>query len=203
MRLAMAMHDLVIIGAGGHGRETLDIVEAINAAAAPKPLWRFMGFVDDGPVVQDRLDRRNVTVAGTTDWLEANHTTYVIGIGAPEVRAQLDQRLTHAGIAAATLVHPMASVGSDNSTGHGVLLAAGARVTTNVTLTGTAEAISDGRWWVGVSGLTSDECVVLRMTAERRGDGLVGWATLDRAGRANSLSFVAVPIASERVPDAG
>ena len=46
---------LVIVGAGGHGRETLDIVEAINEQTH---VWHFLGFVDDGPVVQDRLDRR-------------------------------------------------------------------------------------------------------------------------------------------------
>ena len=45
------MRDLVIVGAGGHGRETLDIVEAINADALT---WNFLGFVDDGEVVADR-----------------------------------------------------------------------------------------------------------------------------------------------------
>ena len=49
------MRELVIVGAGGHGRETLDIVEAINAV---KPTWEFAGFVDDGKIIADRLERR-------------------------------------------------------------------------------------------------------------------------------------------------
>lgn len=60
-------------------------------------------------------------------------------------------------------------------------------------LTGTAEAISNHRWLVGVSGFTADACVVVRMTAQSDGDGLTGWAVVDTEGRASSLSFVAVP----------
>jgi len=145
------MHDLVIVGAGGHGRETLDIVEAINAASA-QPLWRFVGFVDDGPADNQLIERRNTAVVGATEWLEANASTYVIGIGSPEIRAQLDARLTAAGRTAATLVHPSATVGSDNSTGHGVLLAAGSRVTTNVTL---------GRHvHLNVNAVVSHDCII-------------------------------------------
>ena len=48
------MRELVIVGGGGHGRETLDIVEAINAV---EPTWAFAGFVDDGEIIADRLER--------------------------------------------------------------------------------------------------------------------------------------------------
>jgi hypothetical protein len=47
--------DLVIVGAGGHGRETLDVVEAINDRSQR---WRFLGFIDDGTVDAERLARR-------------------------------------------------------------------------------------------------------------------------------------------------
>ena len=60
------MTELVIVGAGGHGRETLDIVEAINAA---EPTWTFQGFVDDGEINEERLRRRVVANLGTTDTL--------------------------------------------------------------------------------------------------------------------------------------
>ncbi len=52
--------DLVIFGAGGHGRETLDIVEAITDAGTAQ--WNFLGFVDDGEVRADRLARREAEV---------------------------------------------------------------------------------------------------------------------------------------------
>ena len=39
------MTPLVIIGAGGFGREVLELVLDINAAA---PTFEFLGFLDDG-----------------------------------------------------------------------------------------------------------------------------------------------------------
>ena len=58
------MRELVIVGAGGHGRETLDIVEAVNAV---EPTWEFAGFVDDGEIIADRLERRDASLLGTTE----------------------------------------------------------------------------------------------------------------------------------------
>ena len=53
---------------------------------------------------------------------------------------------------AATLIHPAATVASDNRIGDGVLLAAGARVTTNVTL---------GRHvHLNVNAVVSHDCVI-------------------------------------------
>ena len=123
--------DLVIVGAGGHGRETLDIVEAINAAGSAQ--WNFLGFVDDGEVREDRLARREAEVVAPED-LDPGEVAYVIGIGDPGTRQSVAERMTLAGFVPTTLVHPRASVGSDVRMAEGVVLAAGARVTTNVTL---------------------------------------------------------------------
>ena len=143
------MSELVIVGAGGHGRETLDIVEAINAV---EPTWAFAGFVDDGEVIADRLERRDASLLGTTKILADTDPRYVIGIGSPAVRAKLDEQLTAWGRNAATLIHPATTVASDNRIGDGVLLAAGARVTTNVTL---------GRHvHLNVNAVVSHDCVV-------------------------------------------
>ena len=143
------MRELVIVGAGGHGRETLDIVEAINAV---KPTWAFAGFVDDGEIIADRLERRDASLLGTTEILANTNLHYVVGIGSPAVRAKLDEQLTAWGRTAATLIHPAATVASDNRISDGVLLAAGARVTTNVTL---------GRHvHLNVNAVVSHDCVI-------------------------------------------
>jgi len=125
------MRDLVIVGAGGHGRETLDVLEAINAET---PTWNFAGFIDDGDVDDDLLANRGAQVIGDTNVLESLDAAYVIAIGWPPIRANLDRRLSAWGRQAATLIHPAATVASDNVFGKGVVLAAGARVTTNVHL---------------------------------------------------------------------
>ena len=143
------MRELVIVGARGHGRETLDIVEAINAV---EPTWAFAGFVDDGEIIADRLERRDASLLGTTEILANTNLHYVVGIGSPAVRAKLDEQLTAWGRTAATLIHPAATLASDNRISDGVLLAAGARVTTNVTL---------GRHvHLNVNAVVSHDCVV-------------------------------------------
>jgi sugar O-acyltransferase (sialic acid O-acetyltransferase NeuD family) len=123
--------DLVIVGAGGHGRETLDIVEAMNDAGTGQ--WNFLGFVDDGEVREDRLARREAEVVEVSE-LDPEEVRYVIGIGDPKMREAVAERMTLAAFVPATLVHPAASVGSDVRMAEGVVLAAGARVTTNVSL---------------------------------------------------------------------
>lgn len=77
------MRDLVIVGAGGHGRELFATVAAINAAT---PTWRILGFVDDDPQHLDRVERLGSRVLGDTAWLESNPGYYAIGIGTSAVR---------------------------------------------------------------------------------------------------------------------
>src|SRR5260221_348120 len=38
--------DLLVVGAGGFGRETVDAVRAMNACGAS---WRLLGYLDDDP----------------------------------------------------------------------------------------------------------------------------------------------------------
>ena len=122
---------LVIVGAGGHGRETLDIVEAINSVS---PTFSFEGFVDDAKPDPALLARREARHLGGIEALLADPRPYVLGIGSPAVRRRLAAVLDAAGCEPAVLVHPAASLGSDLVLSGGVVIAAGARVTTNVHL---------------------------------------------------------------------
>jgi len=62
----VALQDLVIVGAGGHGREVFDTLLAVNA---DRPTFRVLGVVDDAPQHPDRLERIGLELLGTTDWL--------------------------------------------------------------------------------------------------------------------------------------
>lgn len=125
------VRDLVIVGAGGHGREVLDVVEAVNAGCRT---WNVLGFLDDGEVDAGRLGRRGVGLLGPVAALADLDADYVVGIGGSEARAQVDELASRHGRQAAVLVHPLASTGSDVELAAGVVLAAGVRVTTNVRL---------------------------------------------------------------------
>lgn len=132
---------LVVVGAGGFGREVLDVVDAVNAAAGT-PTWSVAGVVDDRPNDANlaHLGTRGVGYLGTTDDLAGPEagagrpTHYVVGIGSPAVRRVIAERLDAAGLVPATLVHPSATHGFDVEVGPGSVLCAGVRLTTHIRL---------------------------------------------------------------------
>lgn len=128
------MRDIAIVGCGGFGREVLDVVEAINAADAT---WNMVGFFDDSPSDSDiaLVRERGFDVIGGMDSLaQRPDLAFAIGIGTGHVRRLIDDRLAKAGLNAATLVHPHATIGGSCVLAPGSVLCSGARVTTNVTL---------------------------------------------------------------------
>lgn len=128
---------LLIVGAGGFGREVLDIVDAINAAV-PAPVWTLVGVADDGPTAANLglLAERGVRYLGSSAQAidEGLATHYAVGIGSPDARRKVVQYYDTAGLEAATLVHPAVTMGFGVSLGPGAIVAAGARLTTNIRL---------------------------------------------------------------------
>lgn len=120
---------LVIVGAGGFGREVVDIVDAMDAAT---PTYELRGFLDDGEVRRDLLERIGVPLLGDTRLLERLDADYVIGIGAADPRRRIDALATQWGRRAAVVRHASATVGRDVDLGAGVVIAAGARMTTHI-----------------------------------------------------------------------
>ncbi len=130
---------LVVVGAGGFGREVIDIVEALAITGSAQAVARaieLIGVVDDSEATRPLVERRGVAWLGPLHALDALDPSvrYVIGIGAGSVRRRLAGAVADTGREPATLVHPMATVGGDTLIGEGCILAAGARVTTNITL---------------------------------------------------------------------
>ncbi|HUP75135.1 MAG TPA: acetyltransferase [Acidimicrobiales bacterium] len=127
------MTPLVIIGSGGHGRETLDIVEAIHARS---PSFEFIGFIDERRDNEPLVVARGARIIGslTTMRERDRNTRYVIGIGSGDTRRAIDRQLTEWGFEPAVLVHPDTTTGAGVTLGAGAVIAAGVRITTNVTL---------------------------------------------------------------------
>ncbi|MDT0213430.1 NeuD/PglB/VioB family sugar acetyltransferase [Rothia sp. ARF10] len=127
------MRRLVVVGAGGFGREVVQLVSAVNAVAST---WDLAGVVDDDPSAPavEHLFRLEVEVLGGLDSLSAHVAdgAAVLGIGSPRVRSALAARWPD--VEWATLVHPDATVGADVVLGHGTVVAAGARLSTNITV---------------------------------------------------------------------
>lgn len=131
----MSVRRMVIVGAGGFGREVADVVAAIQADGGPVEM---LGYVDDGPSDRDlaRLAALKMPYLGTTDAFAAagSPTGFVVAIANAAVRRRLAERLTAAGHEPVSLVHPQATIGEPVVLGPGVIVCAGARVSTNVRL---------------------------------------------------------------------
>lgn len=123
------MTPLVVVGAGGHGREMLDVVEAINRT---KPTFRLIGVVDDCGDRDGLLARRDIRVLGQTASLSEIDALYAIGVGAPEQRRLVDALASSLNMRPATLMHPTVVLGTGLRIGPGFYAAAHAQVTTNV-----------------------------------------------------------------------
>lgn len=124
---------LAIVGAGGHGREVLDIVDGAGLRD------RFVGFVDDSTPDAEalaRLHRRGADIVGDVAWLMSSGLDHVIAIGLSAARRRIAGLLdseTYTG-RALTLTHPTASIGSDVRLDPGVIVGARTVVTTNVSI---------------------------------------------------------------------
>lgn len=125
---------IVIVGAGGFGREIVALAAACNRAAE-QPIYDLVGVVDDGNPDLGRLQRLSVPLIGPVEAVGNLDARYLIGIGSPSVRRAVDKRLAAIGASAATpMIHPSAWVGLDVELAPGVIVCAGANVTTNVRL---------------------------------------------------------------------
>lgn len=124
------MKNVIVVGAGGFGREILDILREQNRSVT--------GVVDDSPSPANLalLQAQDVPWLGTVDELIADYAPseleYLIGIGSGNARESIDRRLTSAGFDAARAIHPTATWGFGVTFAPGAVVCAGTRLTTNI-----------------------------------------------------------------------
>ncbi|WP_433955741.1 acetyltransferase [Janibacter indicus] len=124
-------HDLVIIGAGGFGRETLDVVRAINDIT---PTWDVLGFADDAlsEINSKRLNALSVPHLGGLTSIP-NGTSVAVAVGNPTTRRAIVHSLGDR-YPFPALVHPTTVCGSQLRHGEGLIVLSGVSLGTNVTL---------------------------------------------------------------------
>lgn len=124
----MALTPLVIVGAGGLGREVAWLVDDINQDSAR---YEFLGFLDD--VTTETME--GYPVIGTTEeWLKQpdSRVHVVCAIGDPFVRYSVVNRFAAEHIPFETLVHPSVQRSRWVELGPGTIVCANTSLTTNV-----------------------------------------------------------------------
>jgi sugar O-acyltransferase (sialic acid O-acetyltransferase NeuD family) len=125
---------LLLVGAGGFARETMELVRAVNRLS---PTWKLLGFLDDDPMLHGS-EIHGVRILGPSeavhDHPEALVAACVASPSDPMRRLALASRLALAPERYATLVHPTAVVPESAALGHGSVLHAMTVLTADVRL---------------------------------------------------------------------
>ena len=127
-----APEPIIVIGAGGHGRETVDLI--LEAELRTPGRWRLLGVVADDEPDGALLDSLGVELLGPVDALAGTEASISAAVGDGRVRRQLHARALDLGCRPTTLVHPTASIGRDVEMGEGCYIGALSVVTTHVRL---------------------------------------------------------------------
>lgn len=124
---------LAIYGAGGFGRDVLQVIRDINDACAGA--WEPVGFVVDEEFISES-PVQGLPVLGSVDWLTRNpDVEVVIAIGAPAVRHRIARYIAReASNRFATLIHPRAWLGQNVRLGEGTVICAGALLTRDISI---------------------------------------------------------------------
>jgi len=187
------MQPLVIIGAGGFGREVAWLVEEINQT---DPRWHLIGFLDDSKDLQQR-QVNGYPVLGGLSWLEHNKPDGLMGVcavGSPIAKRQLVEQAQNLGLKFTTLIHPSAIISNRAKIGEGVIVCAGCILTVDIEMgeqvtlnpgCGIGHDVSIGRfatlfWHVDLAGRVKIEegCLLGSKSVVIQGVTVGAWSTV-------------------------
>lgn len=119
---------IAIIGAGGHGRVVLDILNQNHQ-------FEVVGFIDANPALHgQKVD--NVTVLGDVSLIprlnEMDIGAVIVAIGDNTIRCHYANMFTQAGIHLVSAIHPKASISDTAVVGKNVVISAGTIICAHV-----------------------------------------------------------------------
>jgi sugar O-acyltransferase (sialic acid O-acetyltransferase NeuD family) len=128
------LKQLVIIGAGGHGREILNIIEACNLAGTAE--YQVAGFIVESGYGTPGTLINGKPILGDFNWLKdrAAEVSVIGAVGSPALRNRLVYQAQQLGFEFETLIHPGALLTPYISLGKGVVIAAGAILSSQIKL---------------------------------------------------------------------
>lgn len=125
------MKDLIIIGSGGLGRESVWTAERINAV---NPEWNILGFIDDNIQVQGKLIDGYRVIGTTAAAVKYPDAYYVCAVGSAKIRNRIIKKIKSiADVKFATLIDPAAVFGKDRvQIGEGCIICANTYITLDI-----------------------------------------------------------------------
>jgi len=126
------MEKIVIIGAGGFGREVKMLIDQINEQ---KKTYLIEGFYDDNSKLKNQIN--GLPLLGTVEDLSRreDNISVAMGIGIPKIKEEVFQKLSLKKFNFPTLIHPNVFIGKDEVTlGKGCVICANNIITCNIAI---------------------------------------------------------------------
>lgn len=125
------MKSVVIIGAGGFGREVLEIFKDQNKISKS---WNILGFIDENKQLHGKI-LNGYPVLGDLDWLREHNNDNlgcVVAVGTCKTRKQVVERMQEIGVNFYNAIHPSVIMSEFVELGQGVVICAGSILTVNI-----------------------------------------------------------------------
>lgn len=112
------MTDIIIVGAGGCGREVANWVEDINSIEGT---WNILGFLDDDEKALDGTPSKYKIIGKIENHSPSKTAYYAMGIANPEVKKFVGTMLRENGARFASIIHPSTRIYSEYKHGCGLV----------------------------------------------------------------------------------
>jgi sugar O-acyltransferase (sialic acid O-acetyltransferase NeuD family) len=113
------MKKIIIVGAGGFGRELLQWIKDINYI---KPTWIIEGFIDDNLDALNNLTCDFNVIGKISDWQVKNNEVFALAIAEPHIKEQVVSAMISKGAVFESIIHPQAKICDFSTIGQGAIL---------------------------------------------------------------------------------
>lgn len=113
------MKDLIIVGAGGFGREVEQWIGDINRA---NPTWNVLGYINDDPHALDGVPSDYRIIGTIKDWQPKDNEYFALALAFPKAKVKVATMLKERGAKFATLIHPLSYVSKFAEIGEGTII---------------------------------------------------------------------------------
>ncbi|MBQ7155783.1 MAG: hypothetical protein IJR85_09555 [Synergistaceae bacterium] len=121
------MQDIIIVCAGGFGREVHALIRAINRHAKAKgeeEPYNILGFLSDVPDALDGIDIDSRIIGDIQNWQPEGSEVYALGISTPKSKEKLAELLKGRGARFVSLVSPSLYIPETVEIGEGSIITA-------------------------------------------------------------------------------
>lgn len=125
------MKDLIIVGAGGFGREALSLAKRINNKTQQ---WNILGFIDDNLSALENVECTHSIIGTIADWQPNSNQIFVLAIANPITKERVVTNLKKREFRFVSLISPTALISDYVTIGEGCVITGYSSVGDNVNI---------------------------------------------------------------------